>query len=81
MPSYESPQLRQLKSELEFSGLKPGTPVYEETLRERKVDMCKDAQGVGSCWDCRAFDSCELIKAHLMDLKYGIRSKWHQGKR
>lgn len=60
--------LEQLRADLEASGLKPGTPAFEKEFRRQKVDMCKIRQGVDSCWNCQAFDHCELIKAHLRDM-------------
>lgn len=61
--------LRVLESQLEDSGLKPGSKPYERELRARKVEMCKQFQGVSSCWDCKAFDGCELVKQHLRDIR------------
>lgn len=60
--------LEALLRELEAAGLKPGTPAFDRELRARKVQLCKDARAVSSCWDCAYFDHCELIKNHLRDL-------------
>lgn len=60
--------LKALHAELEASGLKPGTELFEKELRSRKVQMCKEAKAVSSCWDCDYFDHCDLIKSHLRDM-------------
>lgn len=60
--------LDSLRAELEAAGLKPGTEPFEREHRARKVQLCKEARCVASCWDCDYFDHCELIKAHLRDL-------------
>jgi len=73
-PPKEALIVRELKSELEATGLKPETPEFEQALRARKVDACKQMQQVDSCWNCRAFDSCSLIKSHLVDLHYGKKN-------
>lgn len=65
--------LQQLEAEIEAQGLKRDTPLYLRVYRERKVDLCKQMQQVESCWDCRAFDHCELVKAHLMDLNTPLK--------
>jgi len=60
--------LEALRRELEAAGLKPDTPAFDREFRSRKVQLCKEAKRVASCWDCVYFDHCELIKAHLRDL-------------
>ncbi len=81
MKTNDARVVRELKTELEHSGLKPGSPEFEEALRARKVDLCKQAQRVDSCWNCRAFDHCQLIKQHLIDLHYGSgNGKQHQNR-
>jgi len=60
--------LDNLRVELEAAGLKPGSPPFEKEFRSRKVQLCKEAKRIGSCWDCDYFDHCELVKAHLRDL-------------
>lgn len=60
--------LDSLLVELEASGLKPGTAPFEKEFRDRKVQLCREAKSVASCWDCNYFDHCELVKAHLRDL-------------
>lgn len=66
--------LDNLHVELAAAGLKPGTEPFERELRSRKVQLCKEARRVSSCWDCDYFDHCELIKAHLRDL-YKVEQK------
>ena len=66
--------LKELETELEAAGLKPGTPTYDKELRFRKVQLCKEAKRAASCWDCAYFDHCDLIKAHLRDI-YKVQTK------
>lgn len=73
MQTKETRIIRELRTQLENEGLKPDTPQYDEALRARKVDLCKQGQGVISCWDCAAFDHCNLVKQHLIDLRYGSK--------
>jgi hypothetical protein len=61
--------LQQLEAELDAQGLKRNTPAYERKYRARKVELCKEFQRVESCWDCKAFDNCSLVKQHLVDLR------------
>jgi len=61
-------RLNRLRAELEAAGLKPGTPEFDKEERSRKVEMCKQMKQVDSCWNCEAFDHCELIKQHLRDI-------------
>jgi hypothetical protein len=60
--------LAQLHAQLEAAGYLPGTPAYAREERKYKVELCKGAKEVGSCWECGYFDHCELIKAHLRDM-------------
>jgi hypothetical protein len=64
----ESKRLRELHAELESCGYKPGTKRFQAEERRRKVQICKEARGTASCWDCSYFDYCELVKAHLRDM-------------
>lgn len=73
-----SKALEALHRELEAAGLKPGTPAFEKEHRSRKVQLCKEARSISSCWDCNYFDHCELIKAHLRDL-YKVDQKGGPG--
>ena len=66
--------LDNLRVELEAAGLKPGSPPFEKELRSRKVQLCREAKDVASCWDCNYFDHCELVKGHLRDL-YKVEPK------
>lgn len=65
--------LQNLEDDVEDRGYKRGTPEFDRALIALKVEQCKDMRGVGSCIDCDAFEHCELIKTHLMDLKYPNR--------
>lgn len=60
--------LDNIRAELEAAGLKPGSEPFEKELRTRKVQLCKEAKALSSCWDCDYFDHCELVKAHLRDM-------------
>jgi hypothetical protein len=60
--------LRALAQDLDSEGYKEGTPSYEREERRRKVDMCKDLKGLGSCSECSYFEYCPLLKAHLRDM-------------
>lgn len=64
--------LKKLHAELEAAGLKPETPEFDREERSRRVQMCRDAKAIASCWDCEYFDHCDLIKSHLRDV-YGIK--------
>lgn len=61
-------ELEQLRANLEAAGYEPGSHAFEKEYRRQKVEMCMERQGVVSCWDCKAFDHCELIKARLRDM-------------
>lgn len=61
-----------LKDELEAAGYRPGTGPFEAELRKRRVELCMYDKNVASCSECPAFDSCELIKSHLRDLRFGV---------
>ena len=60
-----SATLQVIEYELELAGYRPGTPRYEKALLDRKVECCKQLQSVGVCSECRAYDSCELVKKFL----------------
>lgn len=61
--------LKELERDLEGQGLKPRSPEFDRAYRSRKVELCKAMQKVASCWDCKAFDGCSLVKQHLVDLR------------
>jgi len=65
--------LRQLESDLEGEGFKRNTERWDRAMRTRKVALCKQAQAVASCNDCKAFDHCELVKQHLRDMRTPIK--------
>ena len=67
--------LRQLESDLEGEGFKRGTERWDRAVCTRKVLLCKQAQGVESCWDCMAFDGCELVKQHLRNLHTPVKKE------
>lgn len=67
--------LRVLESELEGEGFKRGTELWDRAMRNRKVALCKQGQSVESCWDCKAFDHCELVKSHLRDMHTPLKKK------
>lgn len=73
MTSGSKTVLQLLHSELEATGLKPGSKPFLKEERRRKVEMCRDQKNVQSCWDCGYFDSCELLKSHLRDV-YKVKS-------
>lgn len=62
--------IARVEEDLIREGLKPGTFPFDAELRQRKVELCKTRQGVGTCWECKYFDHCQLIKQHLVDLRY-----------
>lgn len=79
MPDYirtdRRTRLQSVADELEAEGFVPGTPPYEATLRQRKIEVCQVLQEVPSCFECDAYDSCEMIKQHLREVHYGVEKK------
>jgi hypothetical protein len=67
-------ELAALEEQLEMIGYIPGTPAFEKEYRRQKVDLCKQFQGVDSCWSCKAFDHCSLIKARLRDMRNSLEN-------
>lgn len=67
--------LNQLELDTEFEGYVPGTPQYEAVLRQKKVETCQMMKGLAGCDECGAYDGCELVKAYLRDLHYGVALK------
>jgi hypothetical protein len=41
------------------------TKSFEEEESEQRIVECQVRQNVQGCSECRYFDSCEVIKAHL----------------
>lgn len=66
------PRLRQIHLDLEMEGHRPGTPVFEAKARERQVLLCQEMQQVPSCQLCPAYSDCEVVKAHLRDIRFGV---------
>ena len=62
--------IKQIERELEAEGFKPNTFPWEAEKRKRQVELCKTLRQVDSCWNCTAFDHCELVKHHLRDLRF-----------
>jgi hypothetical protein len=62
----------QLKLDLELEGYELGTPQFEVMLRQRQVETCVEMKELPSCETCPAYFDCEIIKAHLRDLRYGV---------
>jgi hypothetical protein len=62
----------QLKLDLELEGYEPGTPQFDVMLRQRQVEHCVEMKELPSCETCPAYFDCEIIKAHLRDLRYGV---------
>jgi len=65
-------RLEQLHLAVELEGYTPGTPQFETVLRQRKVEACKDMKGLSSCELCPAFEHCEVLRAHLRDMHFGV---------
>jgi hypothetical protein len=74
LTSKPDKRLRELHAELEACGLKPGSENFLKEERRRKVEMCRAAKRLESCWDCGHFDHCEILKGHLRDL-YKVQVK------
>ena len=68
-------RLEQLRLDLENEGYQPGSPQFEAQLRSKQVEACQELQEVPSCDSCPAFDGCEIIKAHLRDIRFGVEIK------
>lgn len=68
-------KLEQLRIDLEMEGYQPGSPQFDAQLLGRQVEACQEMQGVAGCDACPAFDSCEIIKQHLRDIRYGVEIK------
>lgn len=41
------------------------TKSLDEEASEQRIQDCQFRQGVQGCSECRYYDSCEVIKAHL----------------
>lgn len=41
------------------------TKSLAEEASEQRIQECQSRQGVQGCSECRYYDSCEVIKAHL----------------
>lgn len=65
--------LDEITENTEDLGYKPGTPEFDKALCAAKVVRCQELQGVGICSDCRVFDYCDLIREHLLDIKFPSR--------
>jgi hypothetical protein len=55
-----------------MEGHKPGTPVFEAKVRQKQVSLCQELQLVPNCLSCPAYDDCEIVKAHLRDIRFGV---------
>ncbi len=62
--------IRQIEIGLENEGYEPGSFAFEAEKRKRQVGLCKMTREVASCWECKVFDHCELVKQHLRDLRF-----------
>jgi hypothetical protein len=64
------PTDKELEQEVEAQGVARDSPYFEPRLREAKLRRCQDRRGVSKCKDCQFYDPCELVKAHLTDVRY-----------
>ena len=68
----EAPEIENIRIDLDLNGLIKGTQKYEAAFIERRVEKCKELRGESSCFECKAFGECNLIRQHLMNVRYGI---------
>ena len=66
------PRLDQIRLDVEMQGHPPGSPVFEAKVREQQVAMCQNLQQVPACPMCPAYADCEIVKAHLRDIRFGV---------
>jgi hypothetical protein len=64
--------LEQLKLDIELEGHPPDTPQFGALLRQRQVETCVEMKELPSCESCPAYLDCEILKAYLRDLHYGV---------
>ena len=57
--------IAELESILELEGYARGTTQWNQLLRERKVDKCREIKRFRVCSDCPAFDNCTLLREWL----------------
>lgn len=65
----EHSKLKELREELEQSGLKPGTPAYQKKYNARHVDICQELRRT-QCSRC-SLNPCQVLTNHLNDLQGG----------
>ena len=63
--------LEELRDQLLAQGYDEGTPRYEREYRRMKVLKCRDMRDLPYCSKCVIYMDCELIKAHLRDVRLG----------
>lgn len=59
-------------------GYRRGTAEFDVVLRTRKVERCRESRSVTTCRDCDVSMFCELLRLHLMDLRYGVPKSGHR---
>jgi len=57
--------IAELESILELEGYARGTTQWNQLLRERKVDKCREIKRFRVCSECPAFDNCTLLREWL----------------
>lgn len=59
----------ELESALEFEGYTKGSDVFDQKLRERKVEKCREMKRMAVCSECPVYDECDLLKQYLGALR------------
>jgi len=64
--------LKDIEQEVEVDGTPRDSPFFPIRVRERSLRVCQERRGVSKCKDCPHYEMCELVKAHMTDVKYAI---------
>lgn len=62
----------QIERDVEVEGTPRESPWFPIRVRERKLRVCQETRGVAKCKDCQHYEPCELVKAHLLDVRFEI---------
>lgn len=60
--------IAEIEQALEFEGYTKGSATFENKLRERKVEKCRELKRMAVCAECPVYDECRLLKDYLRNL-------------
>lgn len=58
----------ELSDALEMEGYVRGTPLFDRTMKERRVEKCRELKRFATCGECPIAEECDIRLQYLRTL-------------